>query len=304
VNKPAYTPSVLKLLQHPDNIRAIANGCAWPVTINIAVTGRCQLACSFCCFKNRPVDMDLSWNDFMHALLIGRPRWTRGIEITGGEPGLWPELARAIRAASRLYKVGLVTNGAAISVLSQEDINLCHWVRVSLNGFEQNYDIPDVAIQGRLTGSLVWHDKFMPELLRPAISWCKRNHTHLRVLVDAFAQDREALIAVAQDTINSCGEQVFLDPQKYKQLNGPCLYTYWKPLVGWDGWVYACCSNLTPERGFTLPEEFRLCRVAEFTNWLRKGSHDLGYRCRRCGYVDQNEFLSMIAQTVEDPEFV
>ena len=289
----SYAPGVRKLLCHERNVKATEEGRAWPVTIGIAVTTRCQLACPFCAVKERPDGMSLSWEDFKTAIACGRPGWTQGVEFNGGEPGLWPDISKGIMWADcNGLSVGVVTNGALLSHVPHAVLDLCAWIRVSLNGFEEGQSIPDAWIRGRITGNFVWHIGASFRALEKAVEWCRRASTHLRLVVDALAPKREGLIENAREAAAMFDGMIRFDAGTAHGAATACLMLAWKPMVGWDGYVYPCCCEGTPERERTLPRRFRLCHVSEFKAWLERGSKDACFRCKNCYYQRQNAFLS------------
>ncbi len=110
-----------------------------PLFYGVALTDRCNLACSGCRIPadGRP---DITW-DALRALLTGSPcgRGFRELYFTGGEPMLWRDGARtvedAVAAARRIgfFHVHVYTNGT-LGLGSSADL-----VWVSIDGLPDTY---------------------------------------------------------------------------------------------------------------------------------------------------------------------
>ena len=92
----------------------LARFSGYPTLVNLEVTRRCNARCDFCRYWSSPSEEPL--RDYLPALRRLRPS---AVMITGGEPLLRRDLAgliRAIRSAYPAIFLGLVTNGARLTL--------------------------------------------------------------------------------------------------------------------------------------------------------------------------------------------
>ena len=95
-----WSERILKIEDHPLPIHLVA-----------AVTGKCNLKCSFCyLLDNKPIDLD--FNELKN--FIEKLPSLKSIEITGGEPTLYPQINELIEYTKDF-------DGAFVNVLIMYD---------------------------------------------------------------------------------------------------------------------------------------------------------------------------------------
>ena len=123
-----------------------------PVSVNFHLFKPCNLRCRFCFATFRGVRGRLPVADA--RLLLDRlvAAGTEKVTFVGGEPTLHPEIGALVRHAHEIgLTTCLVTNGARLGVLLEQQPETIDWVGLSV-------DSPDEAIQaalGRGTGGHV-----------------------------------------------------------------------------------------------------------------------------------------------------
>ena len=140
VDQKAIVSSGRKLLYNIDHLLEARDGVPKPVMFHVCLTNRCQLACPFCCYRDRvgcevmPIDRILKFVDDCDRL------GTRTWELTGGgEPLLYPWLDELLdKLFQARFAVGLMTNGLGLERVKNP--GAFRWIRVSLHALEQHED--------------------------------------------------------------------------------------------------------------------------------------------------------------------
>lgn len=122
-----------KLYGHPDRLQAYKNGkTVYPVTVEIHLTNRCNIKCSYCCFADRQDNTEMSFKDAIAVVEKLSDMHVKAVAFSGGgEPTMHPNLAAVIAHARRAgMDVGLITNGVKFDSYL---LNNLKWVRFSLD---------------------------------------------------------------------------------------------------------------------------------------------------------------------------
>ena len=130
MNESLYT-GPKKLAAWGDRVRN-ANSITYlkPISLCVHVTGKCNLNCKFCWLpKKENVDVDFT----KLKTFIGKLNpWLQSVEITGGEPLLYPQINELIEFCHvQNVKVGMFTNGTKINKLTRNSLRRLAWLRVS-----------------------------------------------------------------------------------------------------------------------------------------------------------------------------
>lgn len=95
-----------------------------PQSIDIRITQKCNLNCSFC-FGTKCIDDELCISDWESLLTRFKSHGVKCVIITGGEPILYPWINRFISFAKSLdYYIILSTNGTIRSVYKEHLLNM------------------------------------------------------------------------------------------------------------------------------------------------------------------------------------
>ena len=107
-----------------------------PIELVVVATSKCNLKCSFCYVGNRSRENELNYKKLINFIHIIHPK---SIEITGGEPCLYPRINELIHyARGRGIKVGMTSNGTCLHLLDEKNLKRLTWLRISLNHFIDN----------------------------------------------------------------------------------------------------------------------------------------------------------------------
>lgn len=89
----------------------------------IRIGTRCNMACPDCFNRHRPAMKELIWEEFDHAVerLSESKVHFRVLTFTGGEPTLWPHLARAVQ---RVKDAGLADRVQVVTNAARHDIDI------------------------------------------------------------------------------------------------------------------------------------------------------------------------------------
>src|SRR5512135_3685314 len=105
----SYSRRIESALRFP-----VARLAGWPMLVNLEVTRRCNARCDFCRYWHTKAE---DWlDDFTPVIRRLRPTM---VMVTGGEPLLRRDLeqiVRQIKICSRTIYVGMVSNGALMTV--------------------------------------------------------------------------------------------------------------------------------------------------------------------------------------------
>lgn len=143
----AFFPPVRSAIVAARFLKDYASGdtsLAYPFSINIELTRRCGLGCSYC--YHRPLRdggaADLPHDTVLRLVAEGRP-YRPGYMLTGGEPALRPDLVEIVRAMKAARSaVGVVTSGTSLTVPRTEALVAAGLdaAVVSLHGPEAAHD--------------------------------------------------------------------------------------------------------------------------------------------------------------------
>lgn len=133
--------SPLKVMHHKQRVESYLNGDpVYPVTLELDFTARCNRDCPDCPSSLSAASMMLD-EAFLERLFGTLAGQTRGLLLTGGEPTLYPEFAKAVAMAraAGFIDINCVTNGSRLHEEDVAEALLQHvsGIRVSLYGWGQ-----------------------------------------------------------------------------------------------------------------------------------------------------------------------
>lgn len=108
----------------------------YPKTVDISLTGKCQLRCPWCWGEEHTVGTVYSETDWMNLLHQFKDIGTSGVVFTGGEPLLSPILPKVLRYAkeSLSLRTTLSTNAILLNKLHKEILPWVDDLGISLDG--------------------------------------------------------------------------------------------------------------------------------------------------------------------------
>lgn len=112
--------------------------------IDIHITNQCMLSCKHCCFDaGKRILQELSLERWMHIIDEGKKMGVKNLDITGGEPLLYPQVEKVINYAVNLeYEVTLQTNGILFNKKRRKALKTCGLknVMISVDGWEESHN--------------------------------------------------------------------------------------------------------------------------------------------------------------------
>ncbi len=304
-----FTSTGWKILRQPDLIKSFQEGRPAPQSLQVALTEKCNLKCSFCSVKNREGGFEFDLNHLMSATAKFIELGTRTVEITGGgEPLCYPHLNRYLSyLLGTGVKVGLITNGININTkISRFLIENISWIRISANAYDYTGSLEMPEFPGTLGFSYVWDDKFSS--VRTLAHLKELSPKYIRLVPDCIGTEEEQreknqyLSRLAK----WLGPPVFF---QWKEFKAPahCYWGYLKPFLYPDGYVYPCSSIvLNPDAGRKFHEAYRLSHWSAIESIWRSPVRSLTdtTKCTHCVFTSQNEMLEYCLSPQGHEDFI
>lgn len=310
-----------KLLQNETLMRQIRAGRVPPVHPQLIVTNRCNLKCGFCSCANRNKGEELPYFAAVKTLYHLAHLGAQAVTITGGgEPMLHPRINEIIEhAAACGLKIGLVTNGVALSRLDPHAARCITWIRVSASDEADN----------------LHHWRFLPALY-PTIDWAisyvvtaamdprniadhvtlanESGMTHVRIVADLIdlaslqgCMDgvRAGLAASGVDD----ARVIYQARQDHEPGARRCWISLLKPVIGADGRVYPCCGvqYAQADMALDLPASMSMGGIDALRSVWTADTPPVpfnGARCVRCYYGAYNAVMEAAQGAGQHAEFV
>ena len=294
-----YTSTGNKLIFHPEAVMRFKDfHKATPISLQVALTSRCNLKCSFCSNVNRKthesIDADLLQDTIIELLGVG----LKTVEWTGGgDPTLYPKINEMISFCHKLgLEQGLITNGVQLAEkVSRESLNVLKWVRISMNCLEYVGDIAIPEIPGTLGFSYVYNEKTTSETIEKIRQYAAIHRAeYVRVVPNCLATDeqQERNNVELAEFVKTVGYPFFYQAKHFRRP-ASCYWGLFKPFVLHDGWVYPCSSvvlNESADRQFH--ERFRMCRLEKLPQlYLDEAEPVPTTYCNHCVFYPQNAIL-------------
>ena len=297
-----FTSTGTKLIHHPDVVKKLtAHRTASPISLQVALTSRCNLKCVFCSNANRTKHEELNFLDVVYLLSDLKDRGLKTVEWTGGgDPTMYDQINYAIGVASDMdLEQGMITNGILLrEKLTEKSLTALKWIRVSVNSLEyvDKLDLPDFP--GVLGFSYVNNEKTNQEVMaRIHDHALKYRPVYIRVVTNCLATDEEQVennkIYAAQ--IAKMGHPYFYQPKVFERSR-QCYWCYIKPFVLHDGYVYPCSSVvLNAGADGRFHEKFRWVEIDKLADKYEKEVVSFpSENCNHCVFKAQNELVDMI----------
>jgi MoaA/NifB/PqqE/SkfB family radical SAM enzyme len=274
-------------------------GMPTPLSLQVALTSRCNLKCVFCSNPRRATHEDIEYDVLTWALETMRELGMKTVEWTGGgDPTLYDGINKLIEyAASIGLEQGLITNGVQlVEKVSQESLDILKWLRISMNclDYVDRIDVP--KIQGTLGFSYVINDKTTIDIYERLRAYAdKYAAKYIRIVPNCVATDAEQELhnQVYARKIAELGPPFFYQAKTFQQPK-ECYWCYFKPFFGHDGYVYPCSSvvlNADAEGKFNT--QYRMGTIEQFLEHyaLEEAKPFPAFNCNHCVFMAQNELL-------------
>lgn len=297
-----FSSSVAKLLHHSHRLRHPLQ----PITLQIALTDRCNLDCDFCSVKNRAGD-ELETSQIFHILSDPVFGALKGVEITGGgEPTLHPDIDEIIKhiVLGRGLQAGLITNGMALmKKVSIDTMSLLAWIRVSLNGLDYLDDIKlttRIPAEPILGFSYVVNERTTQDIINKVAQYATQyDAAYVRIVPNCFGE-----IADIPTDLSLDHPSFYIQTKTMQSLipEAPCRMGYLKPYLNADGFFYWCSGVCLEKRLF--PPEYRMGRWDDIARIWGDGQRAFTCDFPKCFWVEQNRLLKWLNGPITHKAFI
>lgn len=258
-----------------------------PIHLVTVITSKCNLRCEFCYVIDRERKHELDFIKLKHFISVIQPL---SVEITGGEPTLYPYISEYIDFLHRnIIKIGMTTNGTHLHDIKEINLKKMDWIRVSINHYiEDDIEFTDTKYPEKLGYIYIKHKNSPPDLVFRLVEFMKTHRgKYLKVAVDVTDKSIKEFESVPY--YNIIGQERF----KTKHFKGICYMGWLKPIIEPDGRVYACVAN-------------KIKAITDIDNPKDLLNYrDIHMDCKECPFYDRNKFIDYILENyIEDEDFI
>jgi organic radical activating enzyme len=308
-----FTSTGIKIIHHPELLRSLQGGYAYPISLQVAPTSKCNLNCSFCSNVNRDKNEDLSYKAIYDLLKNMRARGLKTVEWTGGgDPTLYPYINEVISVANSLgLQQGFITNGISlVNNISEFSFSYLKWIRISMNSldYDKIVQIPFNHFSGVLGFSYVMNERTTEDILKKLHEYVIAfKPSYVRIVPNCQATDEQqkANNKKYSEQVESWGEPFFYQKKEFCKPER-CWWGYIKPFVLHDNYVYHCSSvvlNDNADRQFH--QKYRWCSVEELPKKYDKLIECyVPTGCDHCVFTRQNNLIDDILHPNDMVNFV
>src|SRR3990172_2205595 len=127
-----YTSTGLKYSRHLEMMDGLRTGVGRPQSLQVSLTNRCNLKCSFCSVSGRNKDVVWHHESLKDAIFSFIKCGIGTVELTGaGEPTLYPYLSDIVTYCKQFdLKLWLITNGIRLKNIPRGTLEKFTWIRV------------------------------------------------------------------------------------------------------------------------------------------------------------------------------
>jgi MoaA/NifB/PqqE/SkfB family radical SAM enzyme len=241
----------------------------------------------------------------------------KAVTITGGgEPLLHPYINEAISIFSRNnIKVGLVTNGLLINLLSKDSIAMLEWIRISFDDSRDFREVKqplDILPHDTADWSFSYVVSREPniEKISDVVRYaCEKTFTHVRLVSDLLdiehAPDMEDVKAKISQLVYD-GLVIYQGRKSYSLGSKQCYISLLKPVVNTDGSIYPCCGAqyALDDDTRAYNEKMLMGDMVLSKAMYEEQAYFDGSKCKKCYYSEYNEVLKSLITKVNHKEFV
>ena len=317
MNRPlSHTSNTVKLYKHLDCLQKLQLGIVSPIMVHMSPTHKCQMDCSFCCFKNRgDKTLDMPFEVLKEGIHQFYELGTRAVELTGGgEPTLYPYINETIEFLHGELGLHMGINTNVASPQYVEHWEYFDWVRVSFNILDDfdSINIDSICKSGAyVSGCYIWHDLSTIETFKRVVKFADEYKIVCRVAPDCIksAQEIDASVERLRGIIEIVGKSDYIFLSDFNidtyRHNHKCFLHLIKPFFYTDGYIYPCPSTeLAYEHGAKPNEDYRVCRYDEILNFYKKDALYIPERtCSYCKYAKQQIILEEVLTETTFNEF-
>jgi MoaA/NifB/PqqE/SkfB family radical SAM enzyme len=317
-----YTSNTRKVLKHLDKLKDIQDGKpVGPVMIHLALTNKCNLNCSYCCYGGRNKAEELTTYQAMNTIDQFAKLGTKGLEITGGgDPLLHPAVNEIVTYGKfKGMSIGLISNGLAYDKFHEWD--KLDWIRLSshvLNeGKEKQVELFSNAIKEAQShpnldvGSVhiyTGNDYFLMKVVK----FMDEHKVPTRITPD-LTKDPETIrkgMKHAKDLMENVwhSQYSFVSDfnMQFERNTQNCFQRLIKPYIHPNGVVYECPgASFSPENFCNVDDKYKVCSIDDIFKTYSdpKILETKSYGCKFCKYQPSNELINDIVTETKDNDF-
>lgn len=305
-----FTSTKYKLLKYWHRFPEIESGYIRPIHLELSLTNKCNLNCSFCSVRDRDKTWEMSLKNIKKTIDDFADLDIQAISLTGGgEVSFHPHINEVMRYITEKKEIplGMISNGTVLNEnVEIENLAKLDWLRISLNSLEdEKYDELPLEVPADLDigfSYVITEDNFDKEMLEVLESYLKAyGARYLRLVPDCNSTT----------TIHNCktlippmlegrDERIFFQSKSYDRPK-VCWWGYVKPFVTEDN-VYMCSANPLIDRKFS--DAHKMGTIYEIKEIWEKPKPFETTPCGLCFYKDQNEILDAIILPSEHEKFI
>ncbi len=289
-----------------------------PRHIQISITNKCNLNCSFCSCSNRDLSLVMPFEVIQRIANTYKKLGCVAVTITGGgEPLLHPEINDIIELFTELgIKIGLVTNGLLLDGLTSESIDSIEWIRISFDDSRRFTDLEDVLEKvcpkgNKWSFSYVVSSDASIVSIGHVVNAANRNQfSHVRIVSDLLNVDYATPMGQIQLGLKELGINDSLVIYQGRKMcttgQQKCYISLLKPMIDTDGNIYPCCGAQYAKDNKTKAYVNNMCMgtVEDIESIYRRESTFNGLECRKCYYSQYNKLLGFRTLELNHREFV
>lgn len=313
-----YTSNNSKLLKHLDKLQALQNGKpVSPVMVHLAITNKCNLDCSYCCYGGRDLAESLTTAQAKKVIESFSSIGTRGLEFTGGgDPLMHPGVNELVRYGKECgMTLGLISNGLGYRKFTEWD--KLSWTRLSAHVLNDNnpkqievfrqalYAARDAGVD---VGSVhIYHGN--DDALKRTVEFMDLHRIPTRITPDLTKDNTTiaASMAHAKELVKD-SQYCFISDFNFKPGRDAvnCWMRMVKPYVHADGFVYECPgASFSPENFRTVDKQYKVCAIDDIVETytspeIMKAKQ---YKCQTCKYDLQNMLINDVMRPTKHNDF-
>lgn len=282
-----------------------------PISLQVALTEKCNLKCSFCSVVNRERKHEWDFYNLVDATVDFFNLGTRTVEITGGgEPLLYPHFNEYVQSCKNMgLELGLITNGIFLHKLPKEILDSFEWIRISMNCLDYVDSIEIPKIKGTLGFSYVFGaDSDFDSLCRVVELGKNHNVSYVRVVPNCLSSEEELQEQhkLLQYFVETIGEPAFYQKKDYGQSKR-CNWCFYKPFLYCDEKVYPCSSiAINPDADKSFEPSYAICHWSEVERIMYSGNRKVVdvSKCNRCVFEAQNNLIDSLIEPIQHKNFI
>lgn len=312
----------VKVMQNHELIKKIRDeGKIIPLHVQLNPTNHCNLNCPFCSCSERDKKLELNYDEIMTVMTKAKKLGCIAVTITGGgEPLMHPMIKEIIEEIYKLgIKIGLVTNGLLLNLLSNGDFARITWCRISSSDYRpltKSYKkvLESAVHKGRHVDwafSHVVSNEVNMNVIQGIIEFANEHHfTHVRLVSDLLDLENVVSMGYIKNELVRRGVDdhlvIYQGRKEYVKGHKDCYISLLKPVVAADGYIYPCCGTQYALETPSLDYEYtmHMCKAVDIDKLYEGQNYFNGEICDRCYYSDYNRLLGILLSDVKHLEFV